>query len=215
VEPGKPKGLRDSTPETGHSSFRLAGNTGQKSIVPTGTPALPGEFGTKHHIYPGGIIMKTVALHPFTIETALDDFDKYIGSVFGESPLAPVFGKTGQAPAVDIRETDDAYLMEAELPGYDEKNIRVQMDGNTLTIESKKEEENNRDLSPKRDGKKGEDRFIIRERRRASFSRSFKLPEDADTESVSAVFKNGLLNLEIKKRAGTQKRVIQIGAGQE
>jgi HSP20 family protein len=160
--------------------------------------------------------MKTVALHPFTIETALDDFDRYIGSVFGESPLAPAFGKTGQVPPVDIRETDDAYLIEAELPGYTENNIRVQMDGNTLVIESKKEEENARDVSPKKEGKKGnEDRFLIRERRRASFSRSFRLPEDADTESVSAVFKNGLLNLEIKKRAGSQKRVIQIGTSQE
>jgi HSP20 family protein len=160
--------------------------------------------------------MKTVALHPFTIETALDDFDRYIGSVFGESSLGPTFGKAGQIPPVDIRETDDAYVIDAELPGYDEKAIRVQVDGNTLTIESKKEGENARDVSPHKDGKKGnEDRYIIRERRRASFTRSFKLPDDADTESVSAHFKNGLLNLEIKKRAGSQKRVIQIGTSQD
>jgi HSP20 family protein len=160
--------------------------------------------------------MKTVALHPFTIETALDDFDRYVGSVFGESPLSPPFGKTSRIPPVDIRETDDAYLIEAELPGYDEKSIRVQMDGNTLIIESKKDEGNARDVSPAK-GKEGkkEDRFIIRERRRVSFSRSFRLPEDADTETVSAAFKNGLLNLEIKKRAGSQKRVIQIGSSQE
>ncbi|MDR3130875.1 MAG: Hsp20/alpha crystallin family protein [Treponema sp.] len=157
--------------------------------------------------------MKTVALHPFTIETALDDFDRYIGSVFGESPLTPAFGKSGQVPPVDIREADDAYLIEAELPGYDESNVRVQVDGTTLSIESKKDEENARDVSPKKEGKKeNEDRFLLRERRRASFSRSFRLPEDADTGSVSAHFKNGLLNLEIKKRAGSQKRVIQIGA---
>jgi HSP20 family protein len=160
--------------------------------------------------------MKTVALHPFTIETALDDFDRYIGSVFGEAPLAPPFGKTSQVPPVDIRETDSSYVIEAELPGYDEKGIRVQMDGNTLIIESKKDEEAARDVSPKREkeGKK-EDRFIIRERQRVAFSRSFRLPEDADTETVSAAFKNGLLNLEIKKRAGSQKRVIQIGSSQE
>jgi HSP20 family protein len=116
---------------------------------------------------------------------------------------------------VDIRETDDAYLMEAELPGYDEKNIQVHVDGRILTIESKKEEENTRDVSPKKDEKKDdEDRFLIRERRSDSFSRSFTLPEDTDTESISAVFKNGLLNLEIKKRAGTQKRLIRIGNGQ-
>jgi HSP20 family molecular chaperone IbpA len=151
--------------------------------------------------------MKTVALYrPLTLEHALDGFDRYVGSFFGDSPLAPAFTRAGHVPAVDIREIDGAYLVEAELPGYDENNIRVQVDGNTLTIESGKEEGTTPDTSPKN----GEDRFLIRERRGASFSRSFTLPEDADTESVSAVFKNGLLTLEIKKRAGSQKRLIHI-----
>jgi HSP20 family protein len=171
--------------------------------------------------------MKTVALYrPFTIEKALDDFDRCMESFFGESPLAPAVSqavrKAGYLPAVDIRETNDAYLVEAELPGYDEKDIQVQVDGSMLSIESKKESEASRDVSPKketskdvsRDGSEknnGEDRFLIRERQSASFSRSFKLPEDAETESITAHFKNGLLNLSIKKRAGAQKRVIQIG----
>jgi HSP20 family protein len=154
--------------------------------------------------------MKTVALYrPLAIENALDDLDRYMGSFFGDSVLAPAFRKTGQVPVVDIREGNETYLVEAELPGYDENDIQVQVEGNTLTIASKKEEASTRDVSPKED-KKGEDRFLIRERRSSSFRRSFTLPEDADTESISAVFRNGLLNLEIKKRAGTQKRLIKI-----
>jgi HSP20 family protein len=176
--------------------------------------------------------MKTVALYrPFTIEKALDDFDRYMDSFFGESPFTPALGqavrKAGYLPAVNIRETNDAYLVEAELPGYDEKDIQVQVDGSMLTIESKKETETSQDVSPKKETSKdpskdasekndGRDdgRFLIRERQSASFSRSFKLPEDAETESVTAHFKNGLLNLSVKKRAGAQKRVIQIGTGQ-
>jgi HSP20 family protein len=153
--------------------------------------------------------MKAVTLYrPLTIENALEDFDRYIESFFGESPLTPADRIFGHQPSVDIRETKDAYVLEAELPGYDEKDIEVHLDGGNLTIESKKEEAGERNVSPKA-GKTGET-YILRERRSDSFSRSFKLPENANPEGVSGVFKNGILSLEIKKRAEAQKRVIQI-----
>ena len=162
--------------------------------------------------------MKTVTLYrPFTIDKALEDFDRYVDSFFGESPLTPAL--SGSVPAVDVRETEGSYRLEAELPGYDEKNIQVHVDGNVLTIASKKEAArdgtepgHSGDADEHADVKK--DRFIVRERRSASFSRSFRLPENADTASISAVFKNGLLNLEIKKRPEAQKRVIEIGVNQ-
>jgi HSP20 family protein len=145
--------------------------------------------------------MKTVTLYrPVSIEKALDDFDRYMGSFFGESPLAPAFKAGGRQPAVDIRETENAYMLEAELPGYDEKGIEIHLDNGILTIESKKEEAE----------EKKEDNFLIRERRNVSFSRSFKLPENADPDAISAAFKNGLLGLEIKKRPEAKKRLIQI-----
>jgi HSP20 family protein len=147
--------------------------------------------------------MKAVTLYrPVTIENALNDFDRYMESFFGESPLSPVFRTNGRQPAVDIRETEGAYLLEAELPGYDEKGIEVHMDNGVLTIESKKEEKK----------EKKEENYIVRERRSDSLNRSFKLPENADPEAISAVFKNGLLSLEIKKRAEAKKRIIQIGS---
>jgi HSP20 family protein len=152
--------------------------------------------------------MKTVTLYrPFTIEKALEDFDRYMESFFGESPLTPAY-KANFLPAVDIRENENAYELEAELPGYDEKDIQVHVDGGVLTVESKKEEA--RDVSPKKE-KNEEPKFLIRERRNTSFSRSFKLPENADVNGISATFKNGLLNLEIKKQAEAQKKIIQIG----
>jgi HSP20 family protein len=143
--------------------------------------------------------MNTLALYrPITIEKALDDFDRYMGSFFGESPLTPA--RNAAQPAVDVREVDGAYVLEAELPGYDEKAIEVHVDNGVLTIASKKEERS----------EKKEENFIIRERRSASFSRSFKLPENADLDAISANFDNGLLSLEIKKRAEAKKRIIEI-----
>ncbi|GHV81113.1 molecular chaperone Hsp20 [Spirochaetia bacterium] len=159
--------------------------------------------------------MKAVTLYrPMTggyaIENALNDFDRYMESFFGESPLTPALRNYSTEPAVDIREAADAYVLEAELPGYDEKNIEVHVDGGVLTIETKQEDKTERNVSPKKDEKATEERYVIRERRSASFSRSFKLPENADMEAITANFKNGLLSLEIKKRAETKKRVIRI-----
>ena len=91
--------------------------------------------------------------------------------------------------------------MEAELPGYDEKNIQVHVDNKRLTIESAAEEEKE---------EKSEGKYLIKERRSRSFSRVFQLPESADSDAVRAVFKNGVLTLDIKKRPESQKRLIQI-----
>ncbi|MDR2210027.1 MAG: Hsp20/alpha crystallin family protein [Spirochaetaceae bacterium] len=143
--------------------------------------------------------MKSVSLYK-----PLSVMDEFLESFF-DSPLAPFVGSRvlNKLPLVDVQETGNAYLVEAELPGLDEKQIKVQMDGGKLTIESEQEEQNQEE-------KNGS--YLIRERRRSSFSRSFTLPENADPESVSAVFKNGVLSLEIKKRTESAKRLIEINA---
>jgi HSP20 family protein len=146
--------------------------------------------------------MKTVTLYrPAVLENALSGFDRYMDSFFGDDFLTPSDRIFNRLPAVDVRETEKSYVLEAELPGYDEKEIEVHLDNNTLTIESKKEDEKKEEKN---------DTYMIRERRSSSFTRSFKLPDNADPEGISASFKNGILSLEINKRAEAQKKVIQI-----
>jgi HSP20 family protein len=150
--------------------------------------------------------MKAMTLYrPHTIQNALSDFDRYFESFFGDNILSPATRVFNHLPAVDVRETEKSYVMDMELPGYDEKDIEIHVDGNSLSIASKQEET--------RDAKdEGENKgtWILRERRASSFSRSFKLPENANPEEVSAEFKNGVLSLEIAKRAEAQKRSIEI-----
>nr|AGS52754.1 putative HspC2 heat shock protein [uncultured bacterium contig00091] len=147
--------------------------------------------------------MKTLTMYrPHTIQNALSDFDRYFESFFGDSM------RQNYLPSVDIQETEKAYVLEMDLPGYDEKNIEVNVDGSSLTIASKQEEM--KDANEK--DAKAQGTYILRERRLTSFNRSFKLPENADSASVSASFKNGILTLEINKRAEAQKRTIQINA---
>jgi HSP20 family protein len=148
--------------------------------------------------------MKAVTMYrPNTIENALNDFDRYFESFFGDS-LTPANKIFNHLPAVDVKENEKEYVMEMDLPGYDEKNIEVHVDGGSLSIESKHEDA--------KEEKQADGTYILRERRLNSFSRSFKLPENADSEAVNASFKNGVLVLNIGKRAEAQKRTIQIRA---
>ena len=155
--------------------------------------------------------MKTLNVYrPNTIQNALSDFDRYFESFFGDSivnPTARLLNRMHTSlPAVDIRETESAYVLDMELPGYDEKNINIHVDGSSLVIASNQEEVQHKDEEENHGA------YILRERRLSSFSRSFKLPENANPEAVSAGFKNGILTMEIKKRAEAQKRAIQINA---
>ena len=148
--------------------------------------------------------MKSLTLHrPMELGQTMVDINRFMESVFGESPFSRSQPEAGIYPRVDIHETNDAYHIEADLPGCEEKDIELTVDSGILTIQSKKELESEKTS----DGKN----YIIRERQLDVFSRSFKLPENADNESISASFKNGLLSLKIKKRAEAQKRVINIG----
>ena len=153
--------------------------------------------------------MKSLTLYrPRVLENALCDFDRYMDSFFGDNFLSPSDRIFNRMPTVDVRETEKAYVLDAELPGFEEKDINIRLDGNNLTIESKREEENK--TSDSNDESGGNGNFLIRERRFSSFSRSFKLPENADSEGISASFKNGVLTMEIGKKAEAQTRLIQI-----
>jgi HSP20 family protein len=150
--------------------------------------------------------MKTIALYrPNTIQNALSDFDRYFESFFGDSVFNPAHRVFNHLPAVDIRETEKSYVLDMELPGYDENNIEINVDGTSLSIASK-QEENKEDKKQEA----GQGTWVLKERRINSFNRSFRLPENANPEEVSAEFKNGVLTMEINKRAEAQKRLIKI-----
>jgi HSP20 family protein len=141
-----------------------------------------------------------------SIEGAMRDFDRYMESFFGDSLLAPA-NKALRLPAMDVQEQEEAYSVEIELPGFDEKSIEVHVNGKEITIESK-QEETSENIEENATEKKA--RFILKERKQSHFRRTFSLPENADYESISAKFKNGILSLEVKKLPEAKKRTIQI-----
>jgi HSP20 family protein len=149
--------------------------------------------------------MKAMTMYrPITIQNALSDFDRYFESFFGDSVLPPSTRILNRLPAVDVKETENSYVLDMELPGYDEKDIEIHIDGASLSVASKQEEVSNQEAD------KDKGTWLLRERHVSSFSRSFKLPENANPEEVNAEFKNGILKMKIKKRAEAQKRAIRI-----
>lgn len=122
-----------------------------------------------------------------------DDMDRIFNSVFDD-------GFALRAPAVDIREDEKQYLLEAELTGLNEKDVDVKVHDGLLTISSKKEEK-------KEESKKD---YILRERRSSAFSRSFVLPKDVDQEKIEASFRNGLLTLTLPKSEKALPKSIEV-----
>lgn len=135
-----------------------------------------------------------VTYHPLSVNV-LGDFDRIFDSFFNDSSLRRV-----SSPSVDIREQDDAYFLEAELPGLTDKDIEVKVEDNLLTISSKKEDEK----EEKRDG------YVLKERRHHSFTRSFVLPKDVDRQSIEANFKDGLLTLTLNKAPEAKPKMIEV-----
>ncbi len=116
------------------------------------------------------------------------------------------FGRTllpgdGQwSPAVDIMEADGNLVLRAELPGIDEKQIDLKLDGNVLTLRGEKKLE--------KDDKKGNYHRV--ESYYGSFSRSFTLPDTVDLAQIKAEFKNGILTVTIPQKPEVKPREIPV-----
>ena len=108
-------------------------------------------------------------------------------------------------PLVDIREEADRFVLLADIPGVDPKDIDVQMDKGLLTIKGE------RALEPKGEHQ----RFSRTERVHGVFHRRFALPDSADAERITASGHNGVMQIVIPKRPETTPRKIQVGSTHE
>ena len=109
------------------------------------------------------------------------------------------------APAINVAETKDAFEVTAELPGVDDKDIKVSLDSNQLVISGEKKAESTKE----------EKDWHVEERSYGSFYRSMSLPFEPEDGAVDAHFDKGVLHLTIKKPAKAIKttKTIQIKIG--
>jgi len=110
-------------------------------------------------------------------------------------------GTRGVFPPVNLHETDEGFVLTAELPGVLPENIDVSMEGATITLSGERKIEHT-----------AGDGLAVhrRERQSGSFRRAFELPSEIDPDLAKATHKNGVLTLDLPKSAALKPRQIEI-----
>ena len=106
-------------------------------------------------------------------------------------------------PAMDLVETDDHFVLRADLPGLTENDVSIELEDNVLTISGERRSEHE-------ERKEGYYRF---ERASGTFSRALTLPEGVDPQGVEASFENGVLEVRVPKPEERKPRKVAISVG--
>ncbi|HSY26258.1 MAG TPA: Hsp20/alpha crystallin family protein [Burkholderiaceae bacterium] len=133
-------------------------------------------------------------------------FDRLFDSVVEDYFAAPKnkttkTANTSIAPRINITESEQAYIVEAEIPGVTKENVKISVDGKHVTLEA----EVKRDV----ESKEGET-VIFAERTVQKFSRSFTLAVEVDDERTIAKLENGILTLTLPKKEALRPKQIQV-----
>ena len=136
--------------------------------------------------------MNVVRWNPFA------ELDEFLGRRMGDQTAAN--NGLGWHPAVDIRETDKAYVFDLEVPAVSPKDVTVSVRANVLSVSGERTfSDDNSDGQMHR-----------RERRHGKFTRSFRLPNDANDEEIDAAAKDGVITISVAKRKQAQARAIEV-----
>jgi len=136
----------------------------------------------------------------------LEQLHNRLVSIFGRAPVRHPPAKEESitvaewTPLVDIVEDENEYLIKVELAGLTKDDVKVTVEGGTLTISGE------RKIEKEEKGK----RFHRIERAYGSFMRSFALPDDADATGVSAEFKDGVLKVHLPKTKAAKPKQIEV-----
>ena len=146
--------------------------------------------------------LNLVKFHP---SVQLEDVANRLNRIFGrtrphDESSVEMLAMADWTPSVDIIENDAAYMLKAEIPGVHKEDVKVILQDGMLCI------------SGERKSEKAEKNKIFHriERFYGNFARSFKVPDDADQNSVKASFKDGMLNITLDKFATAKPKQISV-----
>lgn len=142
---------------------------------------------------------------PFRELSTLQDrmnrlFNAQFGKVAEENLSAASF-----MPPVDVYEDENNLQLKLEVPGVEEKDLDIRIENNFLTVRGERKFEK----------EEKEQNFHRIERRYGSFSRSFQLPTTVNSEDVRAEYVNGVLKINLAKRAEAKPKQIKVSIGKE
>lgn len=150
-------------------------------------------------IHYGASKMKLVPRDPFFTQMPhVRDFNRFFNVELGDEDST--IATSAWTPAVDIAEKDDHFLIEADIPGVDPKDIEVSMENGVLTLRGERESE----IKEEKEG------YSRVERTHGSFYRRFSLPETADAENITAKSSKGVLNITVGKKETAKPKKITV-----
>ena len=138
-------------------------------------------------------MLLNTTLNPFA------DFDRVQRDFFAPF-AAPAARRPSFTPAVDVRETEEAIVLTAELPGIQKEDLEIEVHKNLLTLKGE------RKLEEKQEG----ENYYRLERAHGSFSRNFRLPATVDAATIGAELKDGVLTLTLPKKAEAVPQKINV-----
>jgi len=140
--------------------------------------------------------------NPFKdIEKVRSEMDRLVDTfLFGVPQKRDFWEEAEWLPAVDVAETKDEIVVNVEAPGMDSKEFEISLREETLTIKGEKKQEK----------VEGEENYHLVERRYGTFTRSILLPQEVESDKISASYKNGVLTVTVPKSEGTKRKEIKI-----
>ncbi|MDV3426572.1 MAG: Hsp20/alpha crystallin family protein [Bacillota bacterium] len=134
------------------------------------------------------------------IERRGDVFENFLDSFFNDDFFLPSAYNTGSF-RVDLKEDENNYLLDADMPGMGKDNIDINLQNNYLTISAKREDQ----------VEENKDNYVRRERSYGEFKRSFYF-DNIDEDNIKASFKDGVLHLQLPKKdkVKDEKKKINI-----
>jgi len=147
-----------------------------------------------------GIIMSLIKWQPFG---EMDEaFNRLMPSLFSRFPRTESgnSGKFEWAPSADISETDQEYLIRAELPAVKKEDVKVTLDQGMITIHGERKE----------DKETKDETFHRVESFRGEFSRSFSVPDNIDDKGIRAESKDGVLTVHLPKSRSATPKTVEV-----
>jgi len=143
-----------------------------------------------------------ISTDPFKdIEKVRSEMDRLVDTfLFGVPQKRDFWEEAEWLPAVDVTETKDEIVVNVEAPGMDSKEFEISLREETLTIKGEKKQEK----------VEGEENYHLVERRYGTFTRSILLPQEVESDKISASYKNGVLTVTVPKSEGTKRKEIKI-----
>jgi len=151
---------------------------------------------------PGRALGEVNNWEPFReLRTIHDEMDRFFASLWPRTAEYEAgVGPAAWAPAIDVHEEKDGYVVKAELPGVKREDVSLSLENDVLTIKGERRDEK----EEKREG------YLRRERVYGTFQRVLQLPRPVQADAVSAEFKEGVLKITLPKADTAKSREIKI-----